>query len=86
MKDMLKGKIAWVTGASSGMGEATALTFGREGATVVVGGGRNVKAAEELVRQIEAEGGRPAITGLWTFPTTQTSGTMWQKSWTNSEG
>ena len=37
MKDMLKDKVAWVTGASSGMGEATALTFGREGAIVIVG-------------------------------------------------
>jgi NAD(P)-dependent dehydrogenase (short-subunit alcohol dehydrogenase family) len=32
----LKGKIAIVTGAGRGIGRAIALTFGKEGATVVV--------------------------------------------------
>ncbi len=57
MKDMLKGKVAWVTGASSGMGEATALTFGKEGAIVIVGGGRRREPAMETCRQIEEAGG-----------------------------
>lgn len=63
MIDMLKDKIAWVTGASSGMGEATALTFAREGATVIVGGGSNRAASEALVKQIESEGGRARFYG-----------------------
>jgi len=54
---MLGGKIAWVTGASSGMGEATALTFAREGAAVIIGGGSNRAAAEGLLERIRAEGG-----------------------------
>src|SRR5947209_2764013 len=32
----LDGKIAWVTGAGSGIGEATAVALAREGATVVL--------------------------------------------------
>jgi len=35
MPGRLQGKIAVVTGAASGIGRATALTFAREGATVV---------------------------------------------------
>jgi 3-oxoacyl-[acyl-carrier protein] reductase len=37
MKDMLKDKIALVTGGASGMGEATVELFAKEGATVVIG-------------------------------------------------
>ena len=34
--DRLKGKVAVITGANSGVGEATALAFAKEGATVVI--------------------------------------------------
>ena len=50
------GKIVLVTGASSGIGRATAIAFAREGAKVVVAA-RRVKESEETVRQIEAVGG-----------------------------
>jgi len=34
----LQGKIAWVTGAGSGIGEAAALALAKEGATIVLTG------------------------------------------------
>ena len=52
----LKGKVAIVTGASSGIGRATAKLFAQEGAKVVVGARREAELAE-LVREIKAAGG-----------------------------
>jgi NAD(P)-dependent dehydrogenase (short-subunit alcohol dehydrogenase family) len=51
------GKVAVVTGASSGIGKMTARVFAREGANVVVTTGTNVKGGEETVRLIKEEGG-----------------------------
>lgn len=53
----LSGKTAIVTGASSGIGYATALLFAREGAGVVVTARRR-EALERLVEAIADEGGR----------------------------
>jgi NAD(P)-dependent dehydrogenase (short-subunit alcohol dehydrogenase family) len=52
----LSGKVAIVTGASSGIGRATAKLFAKEGAKVVVGARREAELAA-LVREIKAEGG-----------------------------
>jgi NAD(P)-dependent dehydrogenase (short-subunit alcohol dehydrogenase family) len=52
----LSGKVAIVTGASSGIGRATAKLFAQEGARVVVGARREAELAE-LVREIRADGG-----------------------------
>ena len=49
-----------VTGASSGIGRATALRFGRENAAVVAVG-RKAAALDGLANEIEAAGGRCAV-------------------------
>jgi NAD(P)-dependent dehydrogenase (short-subunit alcohol dehydrogenase family) len=59
----LRNKTAIVTGASSGIGYATARLFAREGANVIVTA-RRLDALNTLVAEIEAEGGRAvAIAG-----------------------
>ena len=52
----LKDKVALITGAASGIGQATALTFAREGAKVVVVDIEE-KASEETVATIRDTGG-----------------------------
>ena len=49
----IKGKVVIVTGASSGIGEATAREFGREGVKVVLAA-RRVDRLEELAKKINA--------------------------------
>ena len=49
MYDDLSGRVAMITGASSGIGEATARLFAAHGATVVVGYHRDREAAERVV-------------------------------------
>jgi 3-oxoacyl-[acyl-carrier protein] reductase len=53
----LKDKVAIITGASRGIGRATALRFAKERAAVVVNYRNNAPAAEEVVRSIEESGG-----------------------------
>lgn len=52
----LGGKIAIVTGSSSGIGKAIALTFGAEGAKVVVAA-RRKQLCEQVAAQIQQRGG-----------------------------
>jgi glucose 1-dehydrogenase len=74
----LRGKVAVVTGASLGIGRATAIALGRAGAAVVVNYRTNRERAEEVVQEIVNGGSRavaaeadvadqPAVEGLMTI-------------------
>jgi 3-oxoacyl-[acyl-carrier protein] reductase len=54
----LQYKTALVTGASRGIGRATALTLARAGAHVLVHYGRSAQEAKSLVAEIQTKGGR----------------------------
>ncbi len=57
MTDKLNGKVAIITGGSSGIGQATAIAVAKQGAQVVVAARRS-KEGEETVRLIEEFGGK----------------------------
>ena len=72
MAGLLDGKVAIITGAGGGLGEAYAKLFAKEGASVVVndlGGSRDgtgsgtSAASEKVVAEIEAAGGRAVANG-----------------------
>ena len=58
----LSGKTALVTGASRGIGRATALALAEAGAHVLVHYGRSAREAESLVAEIRTKGGRADAT------------------------
>ncbi len=72
MAGLLEGKVAIITGAGGGLGEAYAKLFAKEGASVVVndlGGSRDGSgtgtsaAAEKVVAEIKAAGGQAVANG-----------------------
>ena len=71
MAGLLEGKVAIVTGAGGGLGEAYAKLFAKEGASVVVndlggardGTGADKSAAQKVVDAITAAGGKAVANG-----------------------
>lgn len=55
---LLQGRVALITGASRGIGAATARLFARHGAAVAVNYHASPERAQEVVASIEADGGR----------------------------
>jgi NAD(P)-dependent dehydrogenase (short-subunit alcohol dehydrogenase family) len=53
----LEGKVAWITGAGSGIGKALAIELARRGALVAVSG-RRMANLESVAKEIEKAGGR----------------------------
>lgn len=60
---MLSGKIALVTGASRGIGRQTAITLASYGATVIVNYNGSKEKAEEVVKEIQSNGGTASAYG-----------------------
>src|SRR5882762_9313634 len=59
MENNIKDKVVVITGASSGIGEATAIMLAKRGAKVVLGA-RGLDRLEALARRIAAAGGEVA--------------------------
>jgi len=57
MAGKLEGKIAIITGASAGIGEATAIALAKEGATVAIAARRSDRL-KAVAERIEASGGK----------------------------
>lgn len=61
MSSKLSGKVAFVTGASRGIGRAIALQLAQDGAKVALNFASNSAKAEEVKAQIEAAGGEAML-------------------------
>lgn len=57
---MLQGKVALITGASAGIGRATALLFARHGAALILTA-RRQDALEQVAALIHTQGGRASV-------------------------
>lgn len=60
MLDSLKGKVCWVTGAGSGIGQAAAIALARHEAHVVLSG-RNMKSLQKTAELVASSGGLSSL-------------------------
>jgi NAD(P)-dependent dehydrogenase (short-subunit alcohol dehydrogenase family) len=63
MADLLKNKLALVTGAGSGIGQAIAVAYAREGARVIITD-QNSAACAQTLEQVQAAGGQGWVFAL----------------------
>jgi 3-oxoacyl-[acyl-carrier protein] reductase len=59
-EQLLKDRVALVTGGSRGIGRAVALELAKQGAAVVVNYNKSPEAAEAVVSEIQSQGGKAA--------------------------
>ncbi|MGN9846312.1 SDR family NAD(P)-dependent oxidoreductase [Nonomuraea sp. H19] len=64
MNTDLNGRVVLVTGASTGIGAATARAYGREGAQVAITFRNNPERAEKVAADVEASGGQAHVVRL----------------------
>ena len=72
MPGRLDGKVALITGGASGIGRATALTFAREGAKLIIAD-MNEDGGQQTVHMITENGGDATfvqvdVTVVWLLP------------------
>ena len=61
MAGRLQGQVALITGSDSGIGQATAVAFAQEGASIVITYFQHKDTAEETRKRVEAAGGQALV-------------------------
>lgn len=85
MEKRLEGKVAVVTGSSSGIGQAIAIRLAGEGASVVINYSGHVEGAQDTQRQIAAAGGKSIIVQADVSKTADTN-TLIEQAWNQLGG
>jgi NAD(P)-dependent dehydrogenase (short-subunit alcohol dehydrogenase family) len=68
MTDRLTDRVALITGSDSGIGQATAIEFAKEGADVVVTYFEDDTGAKETAREVEGRGDAPSCASSTSRP------------------
>ena len=74
------GHIVVVTGSSSGLGRAIAMSMARHGADVVIHGNRHRAKAEEVADEVRRQG-RQALVVMGDLADEQCCGALIEQSW-----